>query len=395
MNHIAIIPLIGGFSIAAEQILQTPPLHVFSYTPFIANDALYLNYLKQRNFDVPYTILEEQTGYLGPEIDIVTSVPPCAGLSQASCATCVKDESPINDWMYKACEFSLKHISPKVYVFENAPGLFSDIGKKVRDKLATIAAKYNYGVTFYKTNTLLHGVPQKRIRTYVIMSKATNAPILKYINNEVTPLTEYLKQIPKEATLQNSYFADNPMFGEYETIKWLKNELGKDWRTTMLDHRDHIYTYNYLVDTGLIYKFKKWAEHHDFIDPKILNCVNHVISKTEAGKNFRASYQSICLDKNYTNTVIGGMMPCNAHPTEDRILNIREIMHLMGLPHDFQLKNKAEWSKIPQNVPVPTSKDIISECVAIINGERKFNIDKIMMIDNTKPEVAPKAKLLF
>lgn len=110
----------------------------------------------------------------------------------------------------------------------------------------------------------------------------------------------------------------------------------------MLEHRDHIYTYNYLVDTGLIYKFKKWAEQHEFLDPKILACVNHVIKKTEAGKNFRASYQSICLDKEYTNTVIGGMMPCNAHPTEDRILNISEILHLMSMPMDFELKNKTE-----------------------------------------------------
>ncbi len=394
MNHIAIIPLIGGFSIAAEQILQTPPLHVFSYAPFEANDTLYLNYLKQRNInDVPYTHLDEQTSYLGPEVEIVTCVPPCAGLSQASCSTCVKSDSKINDWMYKAAEFSLKHIRPKIYVFENAPGLFSDIGKKVRENLINIASKYNYGVTFYKTNTLLHGIPQKRIRTYVIMSKGTNAPILKYINKKITPLNEYLKEIPKEASLQDSYFTDKPKFGEYETIKWLQNELGKDWRSKMLEHRDHIYTYNYLVDTKLIYKFKKWADHHDFIDPKIQACVNHVITKTEAGKNFRASYQSICLDKNHTNTVIGGMMPCNAHPTEDRILNIREILHLMSMPHDFEVKNKQEWAKIPQSVQTATAVGIIKECKSIIEGNRNFSNDKVLMIDNTKEII--RAKQLF
>jgi site-specific DNA-cytosine methylase len=397
MNHIAIIPLIGGFSIAAEQVLQTPPTAVFSYTPFYANDSLYLNYLKQRGHDIPYIVLDNLPvqEYFGPAIDIVHAVPPCAGLSQASSSTCVKDESPINDWMYKACEFSLKHIKPKIYTFENAPGLFSNIGKKVRDNLVAIASKYNYGVTFYKTNSLLHGIPQKRIRTYVVMVKDSNAPILHHFNKKIVPLNEYLKQIPKEATLQDSYFSEFPKFSEYETIKWLQNELGNDWRNKILEYRDHIYTYNYLVDTGLIYKFKKWAEKHEFLDSKILNCVNHVINKVEAGKNFRASYQSICLDRNYTNTVIGGMMPCNAHPTEDRILNIRELMHLMGLPHDFELKNKAEWSRIPQNVPVPTSKDIINECVAIINGERKQSFDKTLMIDNTNPESVLKSKVLF
>ncbi|MFA5153266.1 MAG: DNA cytosine methyltransferase [Clostridia bacterium] len=399
MNHISIISLIGGFSIAAEQIFQTPPQAVISYTPFYANDSLYLNYLKQRGYDIPYYQLDKLNNYdifkQYKDIDIVTSIPPCSGISSASSLKCNKAEAPANEWMIRSSEFSLQHIKPKIHVFENAPGLYSNICEPVRQRLITIASTYNYGITFYKTNTLLHGIPQKRIRTYVIFSKNTNAPILHYINKEMIPLSEYLKQILKEASLQDSYFTDNPKFGEYETIKWLQNELGADWRNIMLEHKDHIYTYNYLVDTGLIYKFKKWAENHEFIDPKILACVNHVIKKTEAGKNFRSSYQSICLDKNYTNTVIGGMMSCNAHPTEDRILNIREIMTLMGLPYDFELKNKQEWAKIPQNVPRQTSEDIIKECVAIIEGNRKFHTDKVLMIDNTKPNIALKAMNLF
>lgn len=395
MNHIALIPLIGGFSIAAEQILQTPPNAVISYSPFKFNDSLYLNYLSQRGYNTPYFNLDEVNIDQIDNIELVTSVPPCAGLSQASSATGIRSDSQINEWMYKSTEFSLSKISPKIHVFENAPGLFSDIGKKVRENFIQIAQKYNYGITFYKTNTLLHGIPQKRIRTYVILVKDKNAPVLNNIKRELVPLKEYLKQIPKWASLQDAYFSENPKFSEYETIKWIQNKLGKDWRNEMLKHRDHIYTYNYLVDKDLIYDFRKWAESHEFIDPKIVSCVNHVIHKVEAGKNFRASYQSICIDKEYTNTVIGGMMPCNAHPVEDRILNIREIMHLMGLPHDMELKNKQEWAKIPQNVPVPTSKDILTECVAIMNEERKFSINKVLMIDNTKPEPYIKTKALF
>lgn len=216
MNHISIIPLIGGFSIAAEQVLQTPPTAVFSYTSFLANDTLYLNYLKQRGYDIPYFDLNKDSVYLGTAIDILTSIPPCSGLSSASCAKGIKADSKINDWMYHSTAYSLNFIKPKIHVFENAPQLYSNIGKKVRDKLVAIASLYNYGVTFYKTNTLLHGIPQKRIRTYVIMSKGTNAPILKYINKEITPLNEYLKQIPKHASLQDSYFTDKPKFGEYE-----------------------------------------------------------------------------------------------------------------------------------------------------------------------------------
>ena len=37
------------------------------------------------------------------------------------------------------------------------------------------------------------------------------------------------------------------------------------------------------------------------------------------------------------NAVIRKSMITAVHPVEDRYLNVREMMHLMGLPHDFQV----------------------------------------------------------
>ena len=34
------------------------------------------------------------------------------------------------------------------------------------------------------------------------------------------------------------------------------------------------------------------------------------------------------------------------HPTEDRFFNIRELMHLMGLPHDFQIDSARNWNHV-------------------------------------------------
>ena len=36
------------------------------------------------------------------------------------------------------------------------------------------------------------------------------------------------------------------------------------------------------------------------------------------------------------------------HPDEDRFLNIREMMHLMGLPHDFEIDNVKNFNHIAQ-----------------------------------------------
>ena len=36
------------------------------------------------------------------------------------------------------------------------------------------------------------------------------------------------------------------------------------------------------------------------------------------------------------------------HPEEDRYLSIREMAHLMGLPHDFEIENVKNFNQIAQ-----------------------------------------------
>jgi hypothetical protein len=62
-----------------------------------------------------------------------------------------------------------------------------------------------------------------------------------------------------------------------------------------------------------------------------------------------------------------------AHPIEDRYINYREAMSIMGLPEDFELLNpKKSANHICQNVPVQTATDMATEVVAYLNGERKM-----------------------
>ena len=42
------------------------------------------------------------------------------------------------------------------------------------------------------------------------------------------------------------------------------------------------------------------------------------------------------------NALIRKSMITAVHPVEDRYLNVREMMHLMGLPHNFQVRILSE-----------------------------------------------------
>jgi len=404
-THISIIPLIGGLSLATSNILKSPPKAIFSYKCFYNNDKLYLDYLKQNNLNIPYYQLDTSEWlqnidkYIYSNIDIVSGLPPCAGLSSCSqLKPGARQTSPVNEHMYNAANFILEYIQPKAYVFENSPNLYSNVGIPVRQNLIDIANKFGYSVTFYKTDTLLHGIPQHRPRAYCIFYKGKYAPILNYCNIAYPTLEEFLKQLPKDSTLQDVYQTKEPFIKDFEIYKFFKYKYGENWRQETLKNVKHYTSYDYLRKMNLMYEFKDFLtlleNKGEEVSPIVKREINHVITKTEQNKNFRLSHRVIGLHENYTYAVYGESMERICHPVEDRKMNIREYLHLMSMPHDFQIENPRDYVKLSQNVPIKTSEFIISEIVEVLKGNRNFSSENILMQDNTKAEKI-KTKKLF
>jgi len=286
-------------------------------------------------------------------------------------------------------------LRPTVYVFENAPTLYTGAGDIVRDQLMEIARYHGYAGTFYKTDTLLHGVPQRRPRTYTILHKGNQAPILEYYKRETPSLVDYLKEIPANATLQDKYATKEPYIKDFEIVKFLKGKYGEKWREEILSVKDHLCSYGYMHKKGMLEEYQEFiAKLKDDAHPTSVKDIAHVIKKLGMGKNYRLSHRVLLMDKDFVYAVIGELMERNVHPTEDRRLNIREYMHLMGMPHDFDLNEPKDYGKLTQNCPVTTNEDITREVVAIIKGERQFSSQRFEMQNNIKYE-GVKTKQLF
>lgn len=402
--HGSIIPLAGGFSIGATNIIGEPPKVIFSYGAFESNDRLYLRYLRQHNIDIPYYQLDSldknHMRFIGKKygpIDFFHGIPPCNALSQAAHrAKGSRGTAAPNEWMYKSAEFILCCIEPKVYAFENAPGLFTSSGDIVREKLINIGEKYGYSITFYKTNTIKHGIPQFRPRTFGIFYRGCQAPILNYYDKAMPILSEYLNLIPKEASYQDKYMNPDFDINNYEITHYFKKIYGNDWRNVIYSkYKTHLTSYDYLKRQGLLEDFNNFLKTFPNASEIVKKNTEHVIKKTCDGKNFRLGYRILGLDRDYVYAVISEMMNRTLHPVEDRLINIREHMHLMGLPHDYELENEKEYPKITQNVPVSTCEDITREIIAIINGERRLSPNFVNMQDNTKENIISKTKSLF
>ncbi len=403
MRYIAHIPLAGGFALGNMNIIGQPPVAITSYSPFESNDLLYRRYLKKKGYDVPYYVLDKLTDIEKQElsklfgtIDFSSSVPPCSGLSQAAQRKKgTRGTAAPNDWMYESARFLIGDIGVTVYAFENAPGLFTGSGDLVREKLIEIGKEFGYSITFYKTNTLKHGIPQYRPRTYGIFYKGENAPILETYNRPYLNSLEYLKLIPKDTKHQDEYVHDEWDITKWEITKYLKQLLGENWRQEMVNFRPHITSYDYLGRKNLLNDFLEFQQSLPDKSDIVTKNIKHIIKNASEGRNARINYRVLGLDKEYIYAVIGEMMHRQVHPSEDRLMNIREHMHMMGLPHDYDLESPKEYVKITQNVPVKTCEDITTEIVEIIRGNRRLSPYSVLMQDNTKEAEIKKVKSLF
>ena len=81
MNYASIVPLIGGETIAMQNVFKKKPEYILSYEPFIPNDTHLVEYYKR---EVPYHILGSGRNIDLPRVDVVNTVCPCAGLSSLS-----------------------------------------------------------------------------------------------------------------------------------------------------------------------------------------------------------------------------------------------------------------------------------------------------------------------
>ena len=107
--------------------------------------------------------------------------------------------------MLDSSQWVLENVQPKVLMGENAPALFSATGEKVVSKLRDIGAKFGYSFSLLKTNTELHGLPQKRIRTFYFFWRSPAAPLLTWKAISPPTLLDYLKEIPGNASMQDIF----------------------------------------------------------------------------------------------------------------------------------------------------------------------------------------------
>ena len=364
------VPLIGGMTIGNEKATGESPSFLLSYPTFSENDA----HAKQHYNKVPFFNVDESTNnFSNPEdekfftnlgdIDFVSTVCPCAGLSNLNPKSSA--DAAQNDWMYKTAEFVMYKIKPKVFWGENAPALFTNKGEKVKNRLIEIGKKCGYTFSIIKTDTKLHGIPQQRVRSFYFFWKSSNPPLFNTIRKPYEKIVDYLKTIPGDATLQEAY--PNNDYASNGYVQWLKKNP---------DFIEYVRNANTSGDKKIktLFHYISGENRYDeFIEyftnlglDNYVQKIEHIRKKISNNQNIWDNTPKFLYGSEYINAVQGRIFSFTLHPTESRYLNIREYMHLMGLPHDFELAHVKNYNHICQNVPVNTAADWTTEIVAYL-----------------------------
>jgi site-specific DNA-cytosine methylase len=382
-----IIPLVGGSALGCYSATGTKPLYNLSYSAFNKNEEPLEKYWE----DVPRINLDENKSIPETKVDFINTVCPCAGLSLLSTAKSKEVRDKSNKWMLESADIVLGKIKPRVFWGENAPGLFTNMGGWVREILIEKAKKYGYSFSLYRTTTSKHGIPQNRLRTFYFFWDSPTPPILNYYDRPLKSFGEYLEEIPGWASSQNEFQWDGDIGNNSRTYLFILDKLKMSHREFIEVHGDGGAVHSvqtFVVANEMLDECIAWVESK-YGESKESNRLKRIREKVKAGGRFMdgspAYYKSTC------NALVGRNLVYITHPYKPRYLSTREIVHMMGMPHDFEFSlEKYNMNLLAQNVPSCTARDMTLEVLKFLNNELEFHENDFLKQDNIKQRIIEK-----
>lgn len=302
-------------------------------------------------------------------IDLIVGGPPCQAYSLIGRA--VKSDSMQNDprnFLYQMYCRMLKRYQPKMFVFENVPGLLTANGGEYFSNIREAFKSVGYEIRYSILNAFDFGVLQNRLRVILIgWKKGTNHkyPIfpLKKVNTTVGDILNDLPIIQAGET-KNEYRTSG--FSRYLSDTGIRSEDDiLTWNTA----RPHIERdkeiYRMVINAWNTNKTR--MKYTDL--PEVLK--NH--KNTSA---FLDRYKVVAADLPASQTVMAHMSKDGhyfIHPDigQSRSITVREAARLQSFPDNFYFEGSrtAAFTQIGNAVPPLMAKGIARGILLEFNRE--------------------------
>jgi len=381
-TYASIVPLIGGETIAMQNVFQKKPEYILSYADFTPNDTHLVEYYKG---EVPYYLLDNGRTHSLPSVDVVNTVCPCAGLSSLN--TSASSNAAANDWMSTSANYVLGTVKPRVFWGENAPRLASKMGEPIVESLREIGRKYGYTFSLYKTKSILHGLSQVRDRSFYFFWKGNKVPKLEYYNRKHKRIEDTIRSAKNHpddpmSVLTNDKIPSHNAFYQYvlkEMCGGITHNEFQNSLTKTVNPMDYIENHNIKYN-----EVSSWLSSNGYV--KESEKAMTMYKKLLAGNNIMR--RLVTVPKDFIGAFVGHLPFELTHPDLDRYLTIRECLTIMGLPDDFMLQGgKKNLNHICQNVPVTTATDMADNVLKFISGFLDNQlVDTNFLIQNNKSQ---------
>lgn len=345
----------GGMSVGAKMSGMTPSLAIeldkFASETYKENHSL-------------TTVLQEDIKTIDPLKHIFSPVfllfggPPCQGFSKANTKT--RNINNPNNSMYKEYVRFVKVLKPEWFVFENVEG-FKSFDK---GRFSHNVEKELYGLGYEINATTLNaadfGVPQKRLRYFIIGHRKEAGGIkfnfLEMAKKKLVTVGDAISDLPSLKNGQSSTKLNYKRYSTHPYVRYLKNGIKHSMQNYVTRNKD------YVIER---YKVIAPGENWKSAEKKGLLTTYSSTINTHSG-----IYRRLELDKpsvtisNYRKSML-------IHPEENRGLSLREAARIQSFPDNYLFKGTlgSKQQQVGNAVPPLLAKAIFD----LIN---KYNRDK-------------------
>lgn len=277
------------------------------------------------------------------EIDLIIGGPPCQAYSLVGRAR--DDNSMKNDkrnFLYIQYYYFLKKYKPKLFVFENVPGLLSARKGQYYKNMCKLFREAGYITQNFKLEANNFGVLQNRKRILIIgYREELNLTLPDFENYRSNPnykVESAFSDLPKIQAgggIRSSNYSGDPN-------KWLK-ETGIRNGVDILTQ--HVCRPNTVQDKE-IYRIaaEKWKEKHERLD---YNNLPDRLKTHNNRESFFDRFKVVAADLHYCHTVVAHIAKDGhyyIHPDieQNRSITVREAARLQSFPDDFYFEGVKE-----------------------------------------------------
>jgi DNA (cytosine-5)-methyltransferase 1 len=325
----------------------------------------------------------------GRDVDILVGAPPCQGFSLAGfrskqTRTGYRLAADERNFLFEYMVSAAIELRPKLFLMENVPGMHS--ARKENLSFLEVAArmlenKGRYRTTIWRLNASAFGVPQDRIRYFLVASRLGALPIMPHEEYQDMHQREFDVDALPPVTLEEAIF-DLPVrsAGSGGAVElWAPTEPASDPRS-----RRYLSKFALLRSSRLI--FNHTVRYHNARDLELYALLrpgeDSIHALERYGRDDLMRYRRDVFDDKYarlradrpSKTIVSHLAKDGngyIHPKQVRSISIREAARLQSF-HDEYLfcgSPSDQWIQIGNAVPPVLAETIAKSFLRLLEKE--------------------------